>query len=146
MTKMKKPGIGFILLSLSLVCVIVAFVLYLKTYSIFEYDTNRWGISCTILAIWFLLFININGLFKGEKPFWTSIIYGVVISLLVVAVTQFINPCLAPMGIYFTVIMGNVEQILAGVPRAIAGAVFYVVAIVLILVSSFLPLNRKERE
>ncbi len=144
--KLKKPGVGFILLSLSLVFIIVAFILFLKTYAIFEYDTNRWAITASILAIWFLVFILVNSLFKGDNPFWIVLIYGIITFLLTFAVVKFISPCFAPIGIYFTVIMGNVEQILAGVPRALAGAACYLVSILLILVASFLPSMRKEHK
>ncbi len=147
MTKLKKPSIGWYFLLASFLCCIVAFALFLSTYSVFRYETNRWAVSCMILSIWGLLFLLVNTLWKGDYPSFCNVIYGVVTFLILFAFTQFINPCLSPIGIYFTVHnMGDVATNAIGVPRAIIASVFFILATCCTMIAAFLSPVRKEKE
>lgn len=146
MIKLKKPSLGFILIAISFVCTVVAFILFLSTYDVFSYELNRWALTCSVLAIWGLLFLGVNTLIKGENPVWTFIIYAVIVFLLTYAVIQFIKPCLSPIGIYFTVKnMGDTATNEIGVPRALITTGFYLVSIICCTISSFVKsTNSKE--
>lgn len=141
MIKLKnKPFVGFYCMAVAFVLTFVAFIIFLEVYGIFGYATNRWAIFLSFAALWFTAFIIVNSLFVGEKPFWVSLLYVAICVALTFAAILFIQPCLAPMGIYFTVgNMGDVEANAAGVPRAIAATALYVVALVSMVVAAFVP-------
>lgn len=144
--RLKVPSVGFYFLALALIVAVAAFVTSFKVYGIFGYHTNRWVVFTSFAAIWLLAFFIVNTLFAGEKPFWTMPLFAAVCALLVFAAVLFIQPCLSPIGVYFTVHnMGDVEVNALGVPRAIVTTVLYVVALVLTLIASFCPLTVKEK-
>lgn len=145
MIKIRKPGISFIFVALTLIFTIVSFSLFISTYNVFSYEINRWAVTGFVLSIWGLVFLLVNMLFKGESPFWTMFIYPIVIFLLTYAVLQFIKPCLSPIGIYFTVKnMGDTATNAIGVPRALATTVFTVISILLCAVAGGFSKAKKE--
>lgn len=145
--KLNKPFVGFFLMAVALVFTFVAFIMSFKVYNIFGYATNRWAVFLSFAALWFALFLMVNSLIAGEKPFWTSLLYVAVCIALTFAAILFIQPCLAPIGIYFTVgNMGDVEANAAGVPRAIATTVLYVVALLCMVASAFCPTVKVNNE
>lgn len=147
MNKLKKPHIGFIFMALAFVLTIVAFSMSFVVYGIFGYAVNRWGVFLAVAAFWLTGFLLVNALFAGERPFWVSLLYVGVCVALTFAAILFIQPCLAPMGIYFTVgNMGDVEANAAGVPRAIVTVVLYVVALLCMVVAAFCPAVSGEKE
>ena len=136
----KVPFLGLSILSVSWLCTLVAFIMSFKVYNIFGYATNRWAVFLSFASLWLIAFLIVNSLFAGEKPFWADFLYVAVCVALTFAAILFIQPCLAPMGIYFTVgNMGDVEANAAGVPRAIATVALYVVALIHMLVAAFVP-------
>ena len=139
MHKINKPRLGMILLLISLICTIVGFILFVSTYNVFKYELNRWCITCLVFSIWFLLFMIINKLIKGENLYLQNMMYPVVVFLIVFATIEFINPCLSPIGIYFTVHnMGDTATNDIGVPRAIITTCFLLVGALTCLISSFM--------
>lgn len=147
MLKIKKIKVGFILNVLSLILTLIALFLFLSTYEVFSFQINRWAVTCSILAIWGLLFLTINSLFKGEKQFWTSLIYPIIVVLITYAALQFIKPCLSPIAIFFTVRnMGDTATYEIGVPRAIITAVLYILALILSVVSSFMASTKEGKK
>lgn len=145
--KLNKPFVGFFLMAVALVFTFVAFIMSFKVYNIFGYATNRWAVFLSFAALWFALFLMVNSLIVGEKPFWASLLYVAVCIALTFAAILFIQPCLAPIGIYFTVgNMGDVEANAAGVPRAIATTVLYVVALLCMVASAFCPTVKVNSE
>lgn len=144
--KLNKPFVGFFLMALTLILTFVAFIMSFRVYNIFGYAINRWAVFLTFAALWFTAFLIVNALFVGERPFWVSLLYVAVCVALTFAAILFVQPCLAPMGIYFTVgNMGDVEANAAGVPRTIVTVVLYVVALLLMVVSAFCPSVVVER-
>ena len=138
--EIKKPFVGFFLMAVTLVLTLVAFIMSFKVYRIFGYALNRWAVFLSFAALWFTAFLIVNALLVGEKPFWASLIYVAVCVALTFAAILFIQPCLAPMGIYFTVgNMGDVEANAAGVPRTIVTVALYVVALLCMVASAFCP-------
>lgn len=145
MIKIKKPSLGFWLLTAGLVLSIVAFVLYFMTYSALGYNQDYWVIAMMVIAYWSFACLLVNGLLAGNKPFFMDIFFAITAFALVFATIKFLTPCLSPIGIYFTVHnMGDVEANAIGVPRAIAGVVFYVLSVVCVVVASFVNLFKKE--
>lgn len=143
--KIKKPSLGFWLLTAGLVLSIVAFVLYFMTYDAFGYNQDYWVIAMMVIAFWSLACLIVNGLFAGNKPFFMDVFYAIAVFALVFAMIEFLTPCLSPIGIYFTVHnMGDVEANAIGVPRSIAGVVLFVLAVVCVLIAAFVNLSSKK--
>lgn len=143
----KKPSFGFWLITAGLQLSIVAFVLYFMTYKALGYSQDYWVIAMMVIALWSFACLLVNGLFAGNKPFFMDFFYILATFSLVIATIKFITPCLSPIGIYFTVHnMGDVEANAIGVPRAIAGVVFYLLAIVCVRVASFVNLSRRRAD
>ncbi|MBE7087148.1 MAG: hypothetical protein E7369_02460 [Clostridiales bacterium] len=138
LNKVKSLRVGFYLLVLALITAIIGFGSFLITYDIFGFQAEKLGITLTVLSFWFLAFMLFNAFYKGNNPKWTWVIFAVVVLFLVVAMIKFLAPCLSPIGIYFTVNnMGDVEANAKGVPRAIIAIVFYVIAVLCVMVSAF---------
>ena len=135
--KLRIPGVGFILLALAFIFTIVGFVLYFQTFDIFHYQQSKITIATTIISLWGMLFLIINALFKGDNPDAFNVFYLINAFALVFAFSYFLIPCLSPIGIYFTVNMGDMETYALGVPRCITGCVFYVLAMILNVCASF---------
>lgn len=142
MFKIKKPGLGFIAVCLALVFSVVALALFVNTYKVGGYTLSRWALTCSILSIWFLLLLALNMLFFGDKPFWCGIIYALTAFMLVIGVTQFIQPCLTPIGFVFgagDLNMGDTALNKVVANQSIVTAVFYVLAVLCTVVAAFLP-------
>lgn len=147
MNKIKIPHAGFALNAVAFATTLAAFILGLVVYNIFGYTVNRWGVFCTVAALWLMGFLLVNSLLAGERPFWTAPLYALVCLLITFSAVLFIQPCLSPIGIYFTVNnMGDVEANAAGVPRAIVTTVLYVVAVLAMIAASFLPAVAEKKE
>lgn len=146
--KIKIPGIGFVLLFISLIFTLIGFGLYFRTFSIFHYLESRITIAGTIIALWGTVFLLINSLFSKDNPIYLNVLYLTNVFALAFAFAYFLIPCLSPIGIFFTVNMGDMETYALGVPRCIAGCVFYVLALLSnILASFFSPsFNLKHRK
>lgn len=145
--KITKPSVGFWLMLVGFVFSIVAFVLYFTAYAAFKYESNLWVIALSVIGLWGLACLLVNGLLAGNKPFFMDIFYIIAVFCLVLAMILFLSDCLSPIGIYFTVHnMGDVEANAAGVPRCIAGVAFYAVASLLVIVSGFIGLMSRKGE
>ncbi len=144
LNRIKRMHVGFYLMVIAFACTIAAMITYTQTYNVFGYKFNRWVFLMTFLAMWCMLFMLVNTFIVGDKPKWVSYLYIVISFTLVLSVVQFINPCLSPIGIYFTVNMGNMDVNKIGVPKAILTAIFYMIAIFCNLIASFTPAARKE--
>lgn len=146
MNKLKLPHVGFILIALAFILTLAAFILTFIVYRIFGYNLNRWLIFLSVAALWLTAFLLVNSLFAGDNPFWTHLLYGAICIALTFSAILFIQPVLAPMGVYFTVAMGDVETNAAGVPRAIVAVALYVAALFLTVAASFFRTTRDKRE
>ena len=145
MLKLKKPSIGWILLIIAFISSIVSLILFISTYNVFKYELNRWAFTCLILSIWGIGFLLVNGLIKGEYPFWQGVIYPLLAFLLTFSLIEFINPCLSPIGIYFTVHnMGDTATNDIGVPRSLITCAFYGISIISVLIASFMKPKKEE--
>ena len=130
---------GFYLFIVAIIALAIGFASFLQAYEVFGYQTERWGISLTALSLWLMAFMIFNAFYGGNNPKWTWVIYAVITLFLIIAMIEFLTPCLSPMGIYFTVNnMGDVEANAIGVPKAIVGIVFYIISVLSIAVASFM--------
>lgn len=146
MIKFKRLNVGFYITLLSFISAVVSLIMFMATYSVFKYSFNRWVFFMTFLSIWAMGFMLVNTFLVGDKPFWVSYVYVLISVMLVLSLVKFINPCLSPIGIYFTVHnMGDVETNAIGVPYSLVTAGFYLVAIISNLVASFLPSVKKDK-
>lgn len=132
-----------IFLSISLICTIVGFIYYGLTFSVFKFNTDRGLVTCSILAIWLLVVLIATGILDKNQPWYLSFIYVLMPFLLLYSMFQLVSPCITPIGIYFTVSMGDIETNSIGVPRCITGVIFYLVGTISFLVASFFSLRKK---
>ncbi len=137
MLKLNKPRAGFYLLASAFVLVIGGFVLYFGAFDALSYSDDRWVIALTVIAFWSMAFLLVNSVLAGDKPFWTGVFYVIIVFALMFAFARFLSACLSPIGIYFTVTMGDMEAYALGVPRCIAGVICYVLATVCTIVAAF---------
>lgn len=126
----------FILVLLSLIIMIVGFILYFSTFRVFGYSDSKWVIGLTIIALWLEIIVLANQAF-ANKPFYVSFIYILIPFMVMIIIGQYLIPCLSPIGIYFTVNMGDMETYALGVPRCIAGVALYLVSAIALIGASF---------
>ena len=137
---------GFYFSAAALLFAVAGLVLYLVTYGIEPYALNRWALTCSVLAVWLLLFIAINTLLRGEKPFWTGLLFIPAAFLLVYGMLQFLQPCLSPIAFTFVssdLNMGDTEANKVIAYYAVATAACYLLSVVCIFVAAFLPAGRR---
>ena len=142
--KPNKPSVGYVLLAVSFVFAATAFVLYFTTYNALHYEANLYVIALTVIGLWSFGCLLANGLFAKNRPFWMDVFFVIGVFALVLAAILFLSSCLSPIGIYFTVNMGDVEANAAGVPRCLAGVAFYALSAILATVAAFLNFPAKE--
>jgi hypothetical protein len=142
MINIQKPRAGFYVTAAALVLSIVGFVLYFKAFEALGYNDDRWVIALTVIAFWSMAFLTVNALFAGDSPFWSCVFYVIIVFALLIALAKFLSACLSPIGIYFTVNMGDMAAYAQGVPRCIAGVACYAVAAICIVVASFMKPTR----
>ena len=143
--KINKPYVGFYFLAIAFIFTIVAFVYYFLTYKAFGYSQNRWIIALMVIVFWSFNCLLVSSLLSDGRPFWMDIFYVFAVFGLALSTILFLIPCLSPIGIYFTVgNMGDVEANAIGVPRCIKGIIFYVLAIVFVIISAFLGLTASK--
>ena len=131
------PCVGFYLLILSLITLIVAYILSFATFNAFSYDVNKFVIVLPIFAAIIIVLEIAMSFIDKDKPFWTrgiDLLYAVFV---IFAFANLLIPFLTPIGIYFTVNMGDTETYAIAIPRCIAGCVFYVVSAITFVVASF---------
>ncbi len=146
--KLQTPSIGFFSAAAAFVFAIVATILFFNTYAVGGYTLSRWAVTCSIIAVWLLAFLSINTLLVGEKPFWTNILYGVVAFLLTYGLLQFLQPCLTPIGFAFgssDLNMGDSALNKVVAVQAVITAVFYLLAIIGTIVSSFVASTKVSK-
>lgn len=145
----RRLTVGFYTTVLALILLIAGAFIALRAYDVFSYKLDRWAVVLFVVGAWATVFLLLNTLLRGERPFGlTVLLTGTAIFSLVLALCLFIKPCLSPIGIYFTVHnMGDVETNAVGVPLSIVAAAVFLGAIVLLLLSSFGRLEKdKYRE
>ena len=136
--KIKRiPHIGFYLLIVSLICLIVAYFLSFATFNAFSYDVNKFVLVLPIFASIIIILEIAMSFIDKDKPFWTRGIDLLFCVFVIFAFANLLIPFLTPIGIYFTVNMGDTETYAIAIPRCIAGCVFYVVSAIIFVASSF---------
>ena len=139
-TRLKSFKLWFLVAAI--IMTFVGFMLYFSTFAAFNYSQDRWVIALTIISLWGLVVLAINALVFA-KPFRFEFFYVVIPFALVIAIGKLLIPCLSPIGIYFTVNMGDMETYAIGVPRCIAGVVFYLLGVILTIVASFFSFKKE---
>lgn len=146
--KIKLPGIGFYFSAAALVFSVAGMCLFLVTYNVGGYTLSRWALTCSVLAVWLLLFITVNMFIKGDKPFWCSLLFVLAVFLLTYGLLKFIQPCLTPIGFVFgasDLNMGDTALNKVVAYYSVATAAFYVLSVLSILAAAFLPETKKNR-
>ena len=128
---------AFYLAIVALVLVAVGLSLHVKSYNALGYVLNRFTILYSVTTIALMAFVIVNSVVAGNNKFSSVFIFagGAVFSLF--AGLLHIRRTRANIGVYFTANIGNAEANAAGVPPAIAGAVMYVIASVVIVAAAF---------
>lgn len=140
---------SFFCLVISLIFAILGTVFYQLTFETFRFATDRALLSASIISIWLIMVLLVTGLLDSKKPFWVGVLFVVVPTLLVFSLIRLLTPNLNAIGVYLSpagVGMGDVATNSVGVPRCIAGAVFYLVAAIALLVGSFFDVKSIVKE
>ena len=145
MLKLKVPRTGFYLLLSATVLSAVAFGLYFGAFDALSFGDDKWVIALTVFSFWSMAVLMVNSLFAGDEPSWTGVFYVITVMALLVSMARLLMACLSPIGIYFTVNMGNMEAYALGVPRCIAGVACYLVATICVAVSAFFSPTKERR-
>ena len=144
LNRLKSMGAGFYLLLASLILTIVGFIYFFLTFNTFSYSYDKFVIALTIIAIYGTLFLLINGFLAGDRPRLVSIFYVINVFALMISFAYFLIPCLSPIGILFTVSMGDMETYAKGVPLCFVGVGCYVIAVILTVIAAFFPMIKKK--
>lgn len=147
--KKKRIGAAFPVGVFALVVAVAALVMYFVTYRIGSYTINRWALICTALGIWFVAFLCLNMVIKGDKPAWCSIFYVLAVFLLTYGLLRFLQPCLTPIGFAFgasDLNMGDTQLNKTVAYFSVATAALYIVSVFCIILAAFLPAERKVKE
>lgn len=143
--KLQIPRVGFILLALSLIFTIIGYCYYQYTFEVFNYQPSKLIIAMTIISVWSTISLLVNSLFFSDKHSFFDVFYLINVVAVILSFAYLLMPCLSPIGVYFTVNMGDMETYSKGVPSCITGCVFYVLsAIITIVASFFVPTKGKE--
>jgi len=145
--RIRRLSIGLVLVIISLICTVIGFIYYGLTFSAFKYEADKNLITCSVVAIWLFMILIFVGLFDDNQPWFISIIYVVMPFLIMFSAIKLLTPSLQAIGIYFSVGgMGDVETNAVAVPRCIAGLVFYAIALITCIASSFFRLGKNSKE
>ena len=134
----RVPFVGFYLLLGALGTLIAAFVLAGQTFRGYSYDLDRYLLVLSIFAIWVLVIQLVMSFVDRNKPKWTQALDLAYCVMVVFCFAKLLIPFLSPIGIYFTVNMGDMETYAYVVPRCIAGCVLYVLSCAFFIAASFL--------
>jgi hypothetical protein len=145
MRRNEKLNVGFFLAVFALIFTVLAGVLFYRTYTVFGYVLNRWVFTLTLLSAWGLLMSLVNAVAVGERPYWFTFIHVFISFFLMMALILFIKPCLSPIGIYFTVNMGDVETNAVGVPLSLEAAGAYALAFFCNLLVAFFGTTKPRK-
>lgn len=140
--KIKIPGLGFMFIVLAIVFSIISLVFYINTYKIEPYTIDRWALMYTVLAMWCLVFLAVNMLFKGDKPVWCIVVYAGAVFMMIYALLRLLQPCINPIGYVFgsgDLMMGDFEKNRQIASSSITTAVFYVITAVFTIAAAFSP-------
>lgn len=139
------PFVGFYLLIISLLLLVIAYFISISTFQAFGYDTDRFVIVLPLFAMWIIIVQAIMSFIDKDKPLWTHAIDLLYCVFVIFTFARLLIPFLTPIGIYFTVNMGDMETYAVGVPRCLAGCVLYIVSCLFFIAASFFKtVNIKE--
>lgn len=137
--KSKVNVFATILIVLSLVGSIYAFIMHNLTFDAFNYNVDYWVIALTIIAVWSIIMLLVQRIWFKDTVLLFDIFYLIAAFSLFLGALLFLKPCLSPIGIYFTVNnMGDVEANALGVPRCISTMIGYGASLLCLIVASFL--------
>ncbi len=131
------PGVGSILQLLSLILLVVGFIFYFACWSAFGYGQDRFVIAFTILAIWVSILMLATDFFDAKRPIWVASIGLVYCFFVLFSFGRILAPCISPIGILFTVNMGDMETYAIGVPRCFVSIGGYLLSALFFVASSF---------
>lgn len=138
-------SVNLILNAVALVCTIASLVMFLFTYKVAVFTLNRWTLSCTVFAMWLIVFLIANSVFRGDRPFWTIFAYILVVFLMTYGMLRFLQPCITPIGFAFgasDLNMGDTALNRVVAYMSVATTVLYLVAIVCTVVAAFFKSGR----
>lgn len=138
---------SWILKALALVFLGVGLYLFLAAYSFLPGgQVDYVSLALTAISILCLLSLVIVEMFEA-RPFNLIYIFEIVsLVLALYAFASLLSPFIDGIATFFTVTMGDMAAKAQYVPRSIAAAVLYVVASLLIVVSSFFANKEKGVE
>ena len=131
------PFVGFYLYIVAFVILLVAYILALTTFSAYSLSPDRFVVIFPLFAMWIIIVQVVMSFIDEDKPFWLNTIDLLFCFLVLFAFGRLLIPFLTPIGIYFTVNMGDLETYAIVVPRCIAGCVLFAVSCIVFITGSF---------
>ncbi len=140
------PFVGFYLYVASFIVLLVAYIIALSTFNAYSLSPDRFVIIFPLFAMWIIVVQIVMSFVDKNKPAWFNAIDLLFCFLVLFAFGKLLIPFLTPIGIYFTVNMGDMETYAIVVPRCIAGCVLFVVSSLLFVVGSFFKIVKRKEE
>ena len=140
------PFVGFYLYVVSFIVLLVAFIISLSTFKAFNQTPDRFVVIFPIFAMWIILIEIAMSFVDKHKPVWFNAIDLLFCFFVLFAFGKLLIPFLTPIGIYYTVNMGDLETYAIVVPRCITGCVLFVVSALLFVAGSFFKIVKIKEE
>ena len=137
MKNKKLPWIGLYFYAVSLIVLIVAYIIALSTFKAYNEAPDRFVIIFPLFAMYIIIAEVVMSFLDKDKPVWFSLIDLAYCFLVLFSFAKLLIPLLTPIGIYFTVNMGDMETYAVVVPRCITGCVLFAVSGALFVIGSF---------
>ena len=131
------PFVGFYLYVLSLVLLIVGYVISMSAFQAFSLDVDRFVLIFPIFAMWIIIVQVVMSFVDVNKPLWMGAADLLFCFLVLFAFGRVLIPFLTPIGIYFTVNMGDVATYAIAIPRCITGCVFLIASCIFFIAGNF---------
>lgn len=129
--------LGFFFMAAALILLMVGYNTFFETMNAFGFDPDRWVILLTISSLAIMGFILLNSLIMGDQA-GIFILYLLAAGMIAMSICLYLQPCLSPIAIYFSVgNMGDVEANAIGVPSVIRGCIYYLVSIICLIFAGF---------
>ena len=136
--KIKRiPFIGFYFYAASFIVLLIAFIFALSAFNGFNLSPDRFVVVFPLFAMWIILIEVVMAFVDKNKPAWFHAIDILFCFFVLFAFGKLLIPFLTPIGILYTVNMGDVEIYKIVVPRCLAGCVLFVISTVFFIAGSF---------
>lgn len=142
--KLPIPFVGFGLYFVSFVLLLVAYIIAILAFTGFNLPVDRFVLIFPIFGMVIILAQLVVSMLDENKPLWFDGINVLFCFLVLFSFARLLIPFLTPIGIYFTVNMGDVETYAIVVPRCITGCILFAVSCLFFIAANFFKVTYKK--